>query len=838
MLTPLSLLALSANPQPPLPPYRRLGTTLVYESAHEPAFAVAGDLFVTADGDRCVAYDLRTMRRLWSVTLPKNQGADGLAVREGTVYLTTEPAIRATKSRLLTLDARTGRLGWSIPREGKSAVAVTADTVYVGTRPDRLAAIDRRTRAVRWTATLPKAAQGEIESIVVGGTTVALSANNVTVGLSRQNGTVRWQEPNSYLLNNALVATDTVIWVPSNEGAVVRDLTSGKRLWSDAQDGYGDYGGVYAGQFVGIDHGRLHAVDPRTGRARWSHPVGPGSTSGGNQYGSVLGDRLFVCGMDRAGIYDPRGKALWSGKSGDAYPRPIWSDGTHLVAFDDNRLMRYVRGQEPPAPTGSAARQALAQKLVARFGELDAADKKRLTALGDDAFPALLRAFLAACAAHDAVPEDGDSYPLYSKYQDLGRALTEVTTRKRGEALMKALDAPKTAKSAKPALLTLLARSGDPKIVTPYFLRELEGVKTPGFEMYESNTYVARQYIVASRDPRAVAFMLKQLRDPKADATLRFEAYVNLANTGGEEGLRAVLAARNARTSLRPLAERVTDGLAGGGEMGAAKPKLLQERTDAQGRTWGLLQSGVLGDRGDLWLVEKVDGQWRNPLFTGVSTSGVSRWVKPAPPEPTIGGRKGEELAKGAWFDVLVANEEIRRDADGDGLTDLVERRLSTDPAKADTDGDGDPDGVDPWPNAPRRTLNDSERVLAAVFEARYHDDPSEGPALLMPPPGLTPFEMPGRRGPTLWSDPKAAPWTHPLERLYEHGIALVRFYGQEEKNPTEANSVIQWNADRTTATVGISIYYGGLNGTGYEAVVRKFGDEWVVVSLKMAFVS
>ena len=35
-----------------------------------------------------------------------------------------------------------------------------------------------------------------------------------------------------------------------------------------------------------------------------------------------------------------------------------------------------------------------------------------------------------------------------------------------------------------------------------------------------------------------------------------------------------------------------------------------------------------------------------------------------------------------------------------------------------------------------------------------------------------------------------------------------------------------------------ISTYRGGLNGDGYEAKVRKFGDDWVVVSLTMAYVS
>jgi hypothetical protein len=35
-----------------------------------------------------------------------------------------------------------------------------------------------------------------------------------------------------------------------------------------------------------------------------------------------------------------------------------------------------------------------------------------------------------------------------------------------------------------------------------------------------------------------------------------------------------------------------------------------------------------------------------------------------------------------------------------------------------------------------------------------------------------------------------------------------------------------------------ISTYYGGLNGSGYRVVVRKFGDQWLPVELKMEYVS
>lgn len=59
------------------------------------------------------------------------------------------------------------------------------------------------------------------------------------------------------------------------------------------------------------------------------------------------------------------------------------------------------------------------------------------------------------------------------------------------------------------------------------------------------------------------------------------------------------------------------------------------------------------------------------------------------------------------------------KDSDHDSLTDLMERRLGTDPHNPDTDGDGLKDGVDKNPLAAPRRLSEVEQILAAAFEAR-----------------------------------------------------------------------------------------------------------------------
>jgi hypothetical protein len=54
----------------------------------------------------------------------------------------------------------------------------------------------------------------------------------------------------------------------------------------------------------------------------------------------------------------------------------------------------------------------------------------------------------------------------------------------------------------------------------------------------------------------------------------------------------------------------------------------------------------------------------------------------------------------------------IDRDADGDGWTDLLEAKLHTDPAKADTDGDGLSDPFDDFPHASARGTPDPDASL------------------------------------------------------------------------------------------------------------------------------
>jgi hypothetical protein len=88
-------------------------------------------------------------------------------------------------------------------------------------------------------------------------------------------------------------------------------------------------------------------------------------------------------------------------------------------------------------------------------------------------------------------------------------------------------------------------------------------------------------------------------------------------------------------------------------------------------------------------------------------------------------------------------DSQTRNDADGDGLTGVVEARLGTDPSKSDSDGDGVADPVDPCPNAPPRAMNDREKIIAAFVDAKFFEDVWNTPALIEVE-GIQAFEMYG----------------------------------------------------------------------------------------------
>jgi hypothetical protein len=146
---------------------------------------------------------------------------------------------------------------------------------------------------------------------------------------------------------------------------------------------------------------------------------------------------------------------------------------------------------------------------------------------------------------------------------------------------------------------------------------------------------------------------------------------------------------------------------------------------------------------GGYWLHLSSDHgrTWRPPLYLGLEQY-VPYVVVPRSKLPLVHGRvlqvevevreidlsrimfppigvPTKRYAKDLYIELLL--DDIERDSDGDGLTDLLEEKLGTNPLDPDTDHDGLRDDVDPLPQASRIAppVADSEVIrmtLEAVF--------------------------------------------------------------------------------------------------------------------------
>jgi Bacterial TSP3 repeat len=450
-----------------------------------------------------------------------------------------------------------------------------------------------------------------------------------------------------------------------------------------------------------------------------------------------------------------------------------------------------------PVPVLSAytlqeERHALARQLLAQLGTLNEAERKTLIRLGP-------------ITQVEVIPFIKQYLALY-KAREPHRALSEA--------------------------IHLLDRVRKPGRLMEY--KEL--LLQPGF--LENSNCAAE--LASSRQPEVLAFLKAALANPKAPATLRRLAFLSLANTGGAAMVPTILAVRN-KERQRRISGSFPERL----QLDTLPHRVLSEdeawryytHVIALEKDGALLTTGELGNADDLWVARWDGARWSDLRFTGES---LVPWNGPSRKEP-----KPPAIRYPLdWYTRFVGNEALTKDADHDGLTDVMEKRLGTDPQRADSDGDGLTDSEERNPLArPRPPVTDEEKIMVASFEALYAFDSHDAwPCVIRLPKGMRPMEFFGLNG-RLFALPKAATGT-PLTSGIGKGTAQYNFFLPEfdfagKKLPREKRkNRVLWNATRTEAKISLNRYYGMLNAQGYDVRLRKFGAEWVVIGLESTWVS
>jgi hypothetical protein len=168
---------------------------------------------------------------------------------------------------------------------------------------------------------------------------------------------------------------------------------------------------------------------------------------------------------------------------------------------------------------------------------------------------------------------------------------------------------------------------------------------------------------------------------------------------------------------------------------------------------------------------------------------------------------------------VEIPIQQVVRDRDGDGWTDIEELRLGLDPNKKDTDGDGLADGEDPCPNfaAPSGHENDEEsQIVQKAFFPTFAWSQSRF-ALLVGPESAK-VHISGYSGPIIY-------------------VADVDKWHKEHERGW---MFLDWTVKRSgdEAEVRFSDYEGSEAGSTQYILLRKIDGKWLVVQRRIGRVS
>ena len=163
------------------------------------------------------------------------------------------------------------------------------------------------------------------------------------------------------------------------------------------------------------------------------------------------------------------------------------------------------------------------------------------------------------------------------------------------------------------------------------------------------------------------------------------------------------------------------------------------------------------------------------------------------------------------------ALDDIERDSDGDGWTDVEEGRIGTNPHAPDSDGDGLPDGRDVcplWPLPSATTLDDNEAILQRAVFAAFALTGSR--QMLYVTPATPRVHVRGYGGPIIFD--------RPLPGSGSSGGVYVSWRIRERSAADAVVEVTDWE--------------GLLAAGGQDVFLKKVLGRWTVVAVKATWVS
>jgi hypothetical protein len=749
-----------------------------------------GDAIYYTSRSHIGALDRRTGRTRWKVP------------RLGQAVLTQSRIVvdfsTAGRQELASLDLRTGKVLKAVPQVGRlSDLVAYGNRVYVLREGTQLAAYDDTLEKKFWTRNLASKPQYPSGYLAADGQTVIAALwNRGTYALDVEKGSERWKVETQY--PSAPVLSDGLVFM-RERSSEVRDARTGDVRWTAS---FPFNWLVVRNEVAFVEHeARIAGLDWKTGQLLWDRPGGTNVNRGWPRtYPATDSDGMWIR-SDRVRNFAGDGTVRWEMD----IDLPVYADADLWVTREENRILGYRPGRRTEIPATESERESLAYELVRNYENLDGYERDLLVRLAPHGVEALLARLVNW--EKEIATASPRSEALRSLVYRMESRLVGAFRPEQTDALLATLEQlPRSI--GYEYLLKLMLEKGDLSRPIPGLLKRLR----MGYD--ETLTKIAAR----STDAQAVEFMRKTLLDPKADARIRREALVHLAVTGGVKGRAAILKVQPKQATKGTWLKASLDTWT---FPDAQFPKAL---TDSQGRTWGLGPSRALGYPGDLFVAPRTGSTWGKAVYTGAS---VGSFADNAEASAAWRDIPLKNFLSGAWIKVLPTDRTIRKDQDGDGLTDLVEKRLGLDARKKDTDGDGVPDGIDLCPNVRPRPLHDREKIMRAAVNAFCFLQPKEAPLVMAGPPDVAPFEIYGAGSPFLWL---------PFDtRLFSewYGPPRLFFSGVEFRQNDSEWLKLSSDGKRATTYLNTGLYEGSQS---VRVSLEKFGPDWFVVELRRSY--
>lgn len=762
-------------------------------------FVVQGDSVFYGNSADYGAIDLTTGKRLWESHFSDSGFRAYVAVDRSTLY------VAVGKQEIRACDPRTGQIRWRYPLKGYGHVLYAAENLLLFQDTEGvLTALDTQAQRLKWLVDLQgkqKKRSGIVQMPLVQGERVFVGTSDGTLScLNRSTGKPLWRHPFSAaspkIALEQLSADTKRLYATTSEGLFALDPRTGRTLWQNAS-----FGSVVVPEgdvLYGTNGNYLDQLGATDGKLRWSQPL-PATEDFTDLSPPLVGKGEILLTVNNDLLaFSSDGKKLGQWDTEQRLSRSSLSfhrDG--LLITSSHEFLYFRSGLPLGPPEDPTLRKALAEQIAARFAKRSWDDYTMFRKLGVAGFEALYPSVAQALRK----PADSTT-DVRDFLERLGEVMQPEHTEKVLD-LLPLIPSQSTTDYTRMTTVGLLATHADRR-ARDFFLKALQ--QGPEGKDFGG----AIPYFMRLPDPEATAFLRNALQDPAASPSLRSAAFYALPSMGDPTVFPLLRSLRFSTRALPTVAEFYA----------LKSPKATAK--DSRGTLWGLFNCPALGGYDDLWVARRQGDEWVDFLFTGSSEQDSARKNK----DGTVLTYPKD------WLTRYALNPALRVDRDHDGLTDLAEKRLGTDPTNPDTDGDGLPDSQDKNPLAGRLPTTEEEKVLAAAFESQFGFGKDRGfPLIVAFPAGMAPFELPCAGWLVL---PKASSSYWGTSRYTPLGHVLVSFV-----NPMRRTSpVFRWNADRTEATVHLGIVYGALDGVGYDIRVRKFGNDWFVMEKKASWFS